>query len=763
MATKTNRFSLTMPESGETGWGDILNANALIIDEHLAGQMNELQDVDTTGKLDKYILQYSTTTSKWSPGDPLKLGIQTHAAFSDLSTDSHKIYLMLDGTLPMTADLNLNNYKIINIHTPEQDTDLTTKKYVDTIVGGVSFLPYVRSKGLLDPTGLTVANGDRFIVGTPTPINAWAGHANDIAVYISGAWSFIDAESGMTVWVDAENKYYTYQSSSWQIAEVFFNHNALINVNDPDAHPQYLNTARHGDIQLHEYGVNVPYPSIYAIAGTTIVNPQNNHILIYDAALTTWKNVAATSLGAKKHSDLDATSCEDVNCHPQYLTEADHTALLHSFVKLNDLSDVDTVSNALANKQMLYYYDPLGNNTGKWINAAVASLGISHHDLVNMGEPYDDHPQYYPISGSREIMGDLITKKDISFRSNTSLKLTFTHSLTGSDKELYFPNSAGMAMVSTSQSETGITIGSVPYYNGTGGWISIAPPSTVSASSIYAVCLNNTSKLPEWKTIPTFPSTGTKGDLLLYSGTSWVTLSGQVSNGSVLTSTLTGDVKWKTTAADFASLDATVTTQPTGSEVFALYDPVTSTYKKITHNTLFKRKRTIILNAGSALSDLASGGATMQLLSTGYSAPSYYYVEFAKSPSVPEHCQWLFTMPESWDGGSITAKIYWSTGDNSISGTVKWGVVGIRMGDGSALDSQFKTTISTYMAQAVNGAGANSLHITPEITLADITGSSGNLMCLSLTRGDTSTGDTISTSLRFLQLRLEYTVTSASD
>jgi len=759
---QTPRFLLDIIQDGQTGWGDILNTNLLIIDEHLAGQLNELQDVSTTGKLNGSVLQYSTGTNKWAPGNPTLLGIQTHAGFPDLETDSHKIYLMHNGSIPMSGDLNMAGNRITNIHAPELPNDPATKQYVDTGIGEIAWMPPVRSKGLLDPTGVTVANGDRFIVGSPTPIGAWAGHANDIAIYIEGEWSFIDPTSGMTMWVDAESKWYTYHNSVWRNYEFFLDHNQMINVSDANAHPQYLNTARHADMNLHIPGVTVPYQSIYTLAGTNIISPADTHILVYDAVNEYWKNVPATALGAKLHSDLDATSCANANCHPQYLTEDDHTALLHSFVKLNDMSDVDTVSNPPINGNILQYYDPIGNGTGTWVNRSIPELHISHHDLVNMGDPYDDHLQYYHISGSREIMGDLVTKKDIKFRSNTALTLSFVHSITGSDKQVHFPNQTGMAMITTAENESQIASGSFPYCNTNGAWVPVAPPSNLSSSEIYSICLNTTSKVPEWRSIPTFPTGGAKGDLIINNGSKWATIASQVANGSVLTSNLTGDVRWKTTAADFAALDSVLTTPPTGDEILAVFDPVSQTYKRVTHKTLFKRKRTIILNAGSALTDLASGGATMKLHSTGAGSPSYYYVEFQKT-STPEHCQWLFTMPESWDGGAITAKAYWNSGENRLTGVVKWGVVGIRMDESSQMDSQFKTSISTYMSQQVTNVNTHTVHITPEIALNDITGTSGNLMCLSLTRGDTSSGDTVSQAIRFLQLRLEYTVNQASD
>jgi len=88
----------------------------------------------------------------------------------------------------------------------------------------------VLALGVIDRHGNTPAvgpaDGDAYIVGT-VPTGAWAGRANCIAYYLSG-WRFIAgndsdgtpitmgaAQEGLRVFVQAENRTYTWTGAAW--------------------------------------------------------------------------------------------------------------------------------------------------------------------------------------------------------------------------------------------------------------------------------------------------------------------------------------------------------------------------------------------------------------------------------------------------------------------------------------------------------------------------------------------------------------------
>ena len=56
--------------------------------------------------------------------------------------------------------------------------------------------------------------GVLYLVGA-SPTGAWAGQANELAQYLSGAWTFRDPFEGASVWVQDESTRYTYIGGAW--------------------------------------------------------------------------------------------------------------------------------------------------------------------------------------------------------------------------------------------------------------------------------------------------------------------------------------------------------------------------------------------------------------------------------------------------------------------------------------------------------------------------------------------------------------------
>jgi hypothetical protein len=70
-----------------------------------------------------------------------------------------------------------------------------------------------KDKDLNNPTGLTPADGDIYIVG-PSSAGIWAAKSNQIAFYASG-WNFIQPVNGMAVFVQDESLTYYYNGTNW--------------------------------------------------------------------------------------------------------------------------------------------------------------------------------------------------------------------------------------------------------------------------------------------------------------------------------------------------------------------------------------------------------------------------------------------------------------------------------------------------------------------------------------------------------------------
>lgn len=58
------------------------------------------------------------------------------------------------------------------------------------------------------------AEGDRYIVG-PSPTDAWAGRAEQIAVRIEGAWEFHAPQVGWLAFIEDEAVLSAYKTTGW--------------------------------------------------------------------------------------------------------------------------------------------------------------------------------------------------------------------------------------------------------------------------------------------------------------------------------------------------------------------------------------------------------------------------------------------------------------------------------------------------------------------------------------------------------------------
>jgi hypothetical protein len=119
-----------------------------------------------------------------------------------------------------------------------------------------------------------------------------------------------------------------------------------------------------------------------------------------------------------------------------------------------------------------------------------------------------------------------------------------------------------------------------------------------------------------------------------------------------------------------------------------------------------------------------------------------------------EFAQWTLAMPSEWDGGTVTAILYWTA--IAGAGNVIWGVQGRSFGDSDAIDQAFGT------AQTVTDTliTADDVHITSAtaaITLAG-TPAGGELVQFRVYRDADAGGDTLTADANLLAVKLVYNV-----
>jgi GH24 family phage-related lysozyme (muramidase) len=118
----------------------------------------------------------------------------------------------------------------------------------------------VISRGVSTPPG-SPASGDLYIVAA-SPTGAWSGQTNKLAYY-DQIWRFITPHEGISLWVNDEDRIYTYDGTSW-IANILGEANTASNLGAGTG------------IYATKVGVDLRFKSLIAGTNITISNTSND-------------------------------------------------------------------------------------------------------------------------------------------------------------------------------------------------------------------------------------------------------------------------------------------------------------------------------------------------------------------------------------------------------------------------------------------------------------------------------------------------------
>lgn len=128
-------------------------------------------------------------------------------------------------------------------------------------------------------------------------------------------------------------------------------------------------------------------------------------------------------------------------------------------------------------------------------------------------------------------------------------------------------------------------------------------------------------------------------------------------------------------------------------------------------------------------------------------------------PSTAQYGQFSVAMPKSWNLGTITAQFVWTA--TSGSGSVIWGIQGLAVGDGDALDASFGTAVTVTDTLL----SASQAHLTSATSAMTISGSPAALdtVIFQVYRDAAAGGDTLTSSARLIGVRLYLTISAQTD
>lgn len=124
-------------------------------------------------------------------------------------------------------------------------------------------------------------------------------------------------------------------------------------------------------------------------------------------------------------------------------------------------------------------------------------------------------------------------------------------------------------------------------------------------------------------------------------------------------------------------------------------------------------------------------------------------------PDAAEYAVWTVPMPNDYDGGAVTAQVYW-TANSTSTNSVVWKVQGTAFTDDSALDASWGTAQGVTDA---NGSSAYTLRVSSETSAITIAGSpaGGYLVQFRVYRDATDGNDNLAADALLIGVKIKYT------
>jgi len=167
--------------------------------------------------------------------------------------------------------------------------------------------------------------------------------------------------------------------------------------------------------------------------------------------------------------------------------------------------------------------------------------------------------------------------------------------------------------------------------------------------------------------------------------------------------------------------------------------------------------RTIVLTAPALKPTTTGGCGQLTTVEAGTNSIDYQVLDF--DASTDEKAFINFNMPDSWDGGTITARFVWTAA--SGSGDVVWGIQGRAYANDDAIDQSLGT--AQTVVDTLTAAGDVCISdATSAVTLAG-SPAGGQMVHLRVYRDADAGGDTLAADARLIAVHIEYQVGQFGD
>ncbi len=170
-------------------------------------------------------------------------------------------------------------------------------------------------------------------------------------------------------------------------------------------------------------------------------------------------------------------------------------------------------------------------------------------------------------------------------------------------------------------------------------------------------------------------------------------------------------------------------------------------------------KQTIWVPANAMTPTASNGCAAVATVETTSGRPDLYVLDFDDGSD--EHAQFTVAFPKSWNLGTITFQVFWTSTATDTDG-VSWGLQGVGMADNETQDVAYGTAV--VVDDACQSA-AEELYVTAESSAVTIAGTPADddLTYFRIFRDVSDANDTAAEDARLIGVKIFYTTDAAND
>ena len=170
--------------------------------------------------------------------------------------------------------------------------------------------------------------------------------------------------------------------------------------------------------------------------------------------------------------------------------------------------------------------------------------------------------------------------------------------------------------------------------------------------------------------------------------------------------------------------------------------------------------QTIWIPAAAMRPNETNGCAAITTSETTSQKPDLHVLDF-DGGSTEEGAQFQIMFPKSWNEGTITFRVVWTSTATDTDG-VSWGLEGVACGDGDTIDATYGSSVTV---DDLNQSTAEDMYFTPESTAVTINGTpAADQICFfRIFRDIADVNDTAAEDARLIGVRILFTTNAEND